>query len=452
MKKKASKKKKTKKGKGTVPLVKIPRSEQEQNTSLAKEIRDVIRFHRKAVEAKQTEAVAKRGSSPLSETLNMSGDYPQVPMDVQNEMSGDECCEILRAMVHTEPEKVISRNYFRNNSGIKESTWNRHFGTFEEFKRQAGIILSRGAHRLELHLARHASADIYRTLDEERRTYGTKYDKPRSSRWQTLLAFTDVHDVDCDPFALRVVLDTAKRLEHVIDTVIIGGDLFDLPEFGRYSQDPRDWDVVGRIKFVHEQVLRPLRKALPKAQIDLIEGNHEARLLRHVCDATPALKAVLSDLHGFTLAKLLKLDEYEVNYVAKGDLAARSWSERDHKAEVSKNWKVYHDCLIAHHFPEGRQKGFPGFHGHLHKHRVWSADSPLFGAYEWHQIGALHVRDASYTDAARWNNGFSLIHVDTDTKAVQFEYVTVGDTFALAAGKFYERRADEVVCPTNFLT
>lgn len=416
--------------------VKIPRSDQEKNRKLPKSVRDVIKAHRKSVEVRLSEA-------PLSETLDMHGDRPTVPTDVQAVMTGEDCCEILRAMAHAEPTKAISRNYFRNNSGIKESTWNRHFGTFEEFKRQAGIILGRGAHRLELHLAKHASADVYRTLSEERRTYKDRYDKPTDGRWKTILAFTDVHDVDCDPFTLRVLLDTAKRLDHVIDTVCIGGDLFDLPEFGRFTQDPRDWDVVGRIKFVHDKVLSPLRAALPNQQIDLIEGNHEARLLRHLGDATPALKAVLSDLHGFTVSRLFGLDEWEINYVANGDLAARSWSETEHKKEYMRNWKIYYDCVIAHHFPQGRQKGFPGFHGHHHKHRVWSEDSPLFGAYEWHQLGALHVPMASYTDGEKWNNGFALIHVDTVSKAVQFEYIPVGNSFAVSAGKFYERTEEE---------
>jgi hypothetical protein len=448
-KKKNTKKKAKKAAKPKPAPLKIEKSTQETDNTIAQEIRAVIRHHRKGVESRLAVAAAKHGGSPLSETLDMVGDRPVVPLEIQEKMTGEECCAILQAMAHAEPEKVITRNYFRNHSGIKESTWNRFFGTFQEFKRQAGIILSRGAHRLELHLAKHASADTYRTMSEERRKLGDAYLKPTGSRWKTLLAFTDVHDVDCDPFALRVLLDTAERLNEVIDTVCIGGDLFDLPEFSRFSQDPRDWDVCGRIEFVHEKVLGPLREALPDQQIDLIEGNHEARLLRHLGDASPALKAVLSDLHGFTVAKLFGLDDWEINYVANGDLAARSWSEAEHKREFSRNWRVYHDCVLAHHFPEGRQKGYPGFHGHHHKHRVWSSDSPMFGAFEWHQLGAMHVRQASYTDGEKWNNGFALVHVDTKTRAVQFEYITVGETFAISAGKYYERSPEEVVCPTH---
>jgi hypothetical protein len=45
-----------------------------------------------------------------------------------------------------------------------------------------------------------------------------------------------------------------------------------------------------------------LREACPDAEIDVIEGNHEAPAAAHLADATPALRAVLADLHGMTSA------------------------------------------------------------------------------------------------------------------------------------------------------
>jgi len=49
--------------------------------------------------------------------------------------------------------------------------------------------------------------------------------------------------------------------------------------------------------------------------------------MRHLADQTPALRAVLSDLHGMTVSKLLGLDEFGINYVAKADLGA--YTKRD---------------------------------------------------------------------------------------------------------------------------
>jgi hypothetical protein len=259
-----------------------------------------------------------------------------------------------------------------------------------------------------------------------------------SNRFKTILACSDLHDIEIDPFFLRVLIDTAERVQP--DVISLVGDIFDLPEFGKYSVDPREWDVVGRIRFAHEYILKPLREACPNAQIDFIEGNHEARLLRQLADATPALRAVLADLHEFTVGKLLGLEQFEINYVAKADLAV--WTKRDFDKELANNYKVYWDTVLCHHFPHARNMGLPGVNGHHHRHEVWGMFSPIFGPYEWHQMGAGHTRSASYCEGENWHNGFTMINVDTQTKATNFDYVAVTD-FAVSGGKWYHRNADE---------
>lgn len=350
----------------------------------------------------------------------------------------DECIEELIRVAELDPDKVISRNYFRVNSLISESTWNRYFGTFEEFKRQAGIKLTRQQHAVERKVALHASVDHYRALGKERKDYGDKYIREKESRFKTLIMGSDFHDHEIDPFFLRVFLDTCERVQP--DNISLVGDIFDLPEFGRWTNDPREWDVCGRIKFVHENILKPMRESCPDTQIDHIEGNHEARLLRMLADATPALRAVLSDLHGFTIGKLLGLDEFEINYIAQSDLAA--WSQAGQKKELDKNYKVYYDSVLAHHFPHARNMGLPGVNGHHHRHQVWPKYSPIYGAYEWHQMGCGHKRAASYCEAEQWHMGFTIVNVDTYTKSVNFDYIAVSD-FAVSGGKWYHRKDDE---------
>lgn len=355
----------------------------------------------------------------------------------------EECIEELQRIANIDTDMVVSRNYFRVHSQISESTWNRYFGTFEEFKRQAGIKLTRQQHQLEREIAKHASVDHYRRIAGERTSYGDTYTRPASGRFQTIIVGSDFHDVEIDRFFLRVWLDTIARVQP--DIVCLDGDIFDLPEFGKYGVDPREWDVAGRIKFAHKEILGPTRAAAPDAQIDFIEGNHEARLLRQLADATPALRTILSDLHGFTVGKLLGLDEFQINYIAKGDLAA--YTKKDLEGEVGKNYKVYHDCFLAHHFPHARNMGLPGVNGHHHKHIVWPHFSPIFGAYEWHQLGSGHKRSASYCEGEKWHNGFAIVNIDTQTKAVQFDYVQVGEEFAVSGGKWYHREPLERYTP-----
>lgn len=331
----------------------------------------------------------------------------------------------------------VTRNQYRERGTT--STWDidSMFGSFTEFKRQAGLELTRGQSILQSQVARHASVDALRELNIDRADYGEKYLRPNGKRFQTVMVASDIHDIEMDMFWRRVFVDSVRRIQP--DIICFGGDVFDLPEFGKYSVDPREWDVVGRIKFQHE-FFREVREAAPDAQIDLIEGNHEFRLLRHMGEATPALKAVLSDLHGFTVGKLLGLDEFNIRYIARGDLSA--WNTQGVKKEIGKNYEVYFDTLLVDHFPDGIRRGLSGYNGHHHKFEATSFYNHLRGPQTWIQLGCGHKREASYCDAEKWNMGFAINHIDTQTNRVAMSYVPVAD-FAEVGGVFYMRNNDE---------
>jgi hypothetical protein len=354
------------------------------------------------------------------------------------EGSRDAIIADIRRLVEAEPDRVIGRNYYRVHGRYAESAWSAHFGTWSEAKKQANITPSRHVQNHEKHIAKHASVERYRAMTDEKRGWEDAYLRPDARRFKTHLIITDVHDFDCDPFVRRVFMETAKRVQP--SRVIIGGDLFDLAEFGKYAVDPREFEVVERIKWVHG-FLAELREAAPEAQIDMVEGNHEHRLLRHLSEATPAMRAVLSDLHGFTVPKLLGLDAYEVNYVARADLA--TFNQRDITEELKRNYLIVDDAFIVHHFPEGRDLGFPGVNGHHHKHVVTPSYSPQFGSYTWQQLGCGHVRRASYCAGEKWSNGFMLAHVDTAKKHTQFEYCDLTFEHAVVGGRWYSRMSSE---------
>jgi len=356
------------------------------------------------------------------------------------EASKPACIEEMMRLVTAHPDMVIGRNFFRVHSTLAESAWTRHFGTFQEFKRQANVTPSRHAAQLEKNVAKHASADSYRRLNEERRGWEGHYQSPDRSRFQTHAIITDTHDIMMDPFVKRVWIETLARAQP--QRIVYGGDAFDLPEFGKYAVDPREWDVVGRIKAVHE-LFDATRKAAPNAQVDLIEGNHEHRLLRHLAEASPAMRAILADLHGFTVAHLLGLTAYEVNYIARADL--HGFWQKDISHEIKKNYLVVDDTYIVHHFPDGMNMGLPGVHGHHHKHIVWPKFHASRGPYEWHQLGAGHRRQASYCAGEKWQNGFMLAHIDTQERHVAFEYVDLTYAHACVAGIWYSRLSSEMV-------
>jgi hypothetical protein len=374
----------------------------------------------------------KDGTFPISEK------YQKERLD----MTKEDCIALLKGLAEADPDRFITRNWFRVNSGITENTWNRYWGTFREFKVAAGVTVSRHVRRMEMEIAKHSSVDHYRVMNGEIHEYVGKYTRTSNKRWQTILVAADFHDKGCDPFALRVFLDVAKRVQPEI--VVLAGDVLDLPEFGVFTVDPRDWDPVGRIDFVQQRILAPIRSLCPNADIRYHLYNHEYRLIRHLADKTPAMRAVLSDFLGMSLSDLFGLDEFQISVVSKADLAA--FTKAQIKNELRKNYETYFDCFLVHHFTRDLlRRGMPGLSGHNHKHLAWSFESPTWGSYEVHQIGAMCFRDATYCEAERWNNGFALVHVDTQMKRSTTEYIQVGETVAVAGGKYYFRQDDERV-------
>lgn len=343
----------------------------------------------------------------------------------------------LQRLAEENPDKSMSRNFYRANGVFSEAEWSSCFGTFLEFKRAAGLDDSRHVGKIKRQIAKHASVDKLRQVNIDKAGWEDAYTRQNDGRFKTVLVCSDLHDRYCDRFYWRVFVDTALRASP--DDIVLNGDIFDLFEFSRFSKDPRKWDTAGRIRVVHE-MLGELREVAPEATIHFVEGNHEFRLLRHLAEQSPAVMEILGDLIGLTVPDLLGLQKFEINYVGRADLTA--FRETDIKKEVAKNYVILYDTLLFSHFPDARDMGHPGANGHHHKHVVWPGYNPTFGAFEWHQLGCGHVRNSEYCDGAQWSNGFLIAHVDTQTKASQLSYIDIKD-FCEVGGRWYQREDNE---------
>jgi hypothetical protein len=348
--------------------------------------------------------------------------------------------EIMKNAVTDNPDKPITRDFYRVATKIPDSEWVAHWGTFKEYRRAAGLEPSRQENKIHLDIATHASRDKLRELNVEKAAWAGNYIRPCNKRFQVVLVGSDMHDIDCDPFWLRTFLDTARRA--MPEIIVLNGDLFDLPEFSRFTNDPRLYKMESRVKFVHK-FLEKLRNICPDATIYFVGGNHEHRIIKYLSFNAIHVIPFLADIHGMTIPKMFGLEKFQINYVDHSDLTA--FSIRDINDELKNNYIVLHDMLLFHHFPEGEKMGMPGAHGHHHKHWVRNHYSPKFGSYEWHQTGGGCVRKASYCSGEKWSEGFLLCNMDIQAKRTQFEYIDVTNQHAVIAGQWYSRTPEEMV-------
>ncbi len=286
--------------------------------------------------------------------------------------------------------------------------------------------------KLKSQTDRHIKADNAKKISLDGKL-SNLYKIENPGRYVTLISGSDFHDIECDEFTLKMFLHVLKDKQPEI--VCLNGDVFDFPEFGRWTKDPRDYDLKGRFDFAYDNVLRAVRNACPNAQIDFNAGNHDERLRLWLADNGPAVMDFLESILGLTTNKLFKLDELNINYNSKANLKA--WSKRDFEKEIAKNYLVYFDMFVAHHYPFGKALGLPGVNGHHHKYHAEQLYNHTFGSYSWVQAGSFHRRSASYCEGEKWSTGFLISYLDTKDKKVYNEYIDTTNGFCLYNGQFF---------------
>lgn len=355
------------------------------------------------------------------------------------EATAEDCIEDLRAIQNEYPEKFISRNFYRAQGSYSEATWNRYFGNFSEFRKQAGLELSRPQQQLEKQIAKHASVDHYRKFyATEVAPWHKKYEKEHiHSRFKRMMIISDVHDIECDEFVIEVFIAECKRKQP--DVIVLNGDIFDLYEFSSYKQDPRHIKIKERFDFIHKRLFAPLRGACPDAQIDFIMGNHEFRLIKHIADVSPNLRILMSDVLGLTFSKIFGLDQYQINWVSKFDLAA--FTKEDIKKMMKQNHKIYWDAYAVSHEPdETLRKSYSGTNGHHHIDALTPGYNMHRGSTTWMQTPAGHVTDAEYlSKVSKWGSGFGEVVINTETKEVIQYPRRFYESWTEIDGIYYER-------------
>lgn len=338
------------------------------------------------------------------------------------------------ALIALSESGVPSRDRFVANHGEKaKQDLLFHFGTFTEALRAAGLKNTRAAQKSINLTARNAAVDD--RLDfvkSEVFKYSNAFEKKRKGRYVTIAVFSDLHDMDVDPFVFGVFLDMCARRNPNI--VIGNGDIYDMPEFSTFRKDSRKMRAGERVRFVHENVWRKVRNVLPDAQIDFLAGNHEDRFLKSIGDKNPYAIEVMNAFGG-NMASMLGLRDFEINLVASKDL-----NEWKHDNQNAKSFKIYEGCFVAAH-EKNYGFGLSGTSGHTHRAAFETSWNFPMKSISWTTSGCMCIPDADFVDGpSDWTQGFAYFTIDTLTKSVFPEnFVCFGDHMVID-GELYARK------------
>ena len=186
------------------------------------------------------------------------------------------------------------------------------------------------------------------------------------------------------------------------DEVILGGDIVDFDDVKRYRKDPRvRVRLADEINFVKTKIIEPLMTTVGDAcSVVYLEGNHEDRLHRYLCDNAPELYEVIGDIpRVLELAKegiYYETERYPVSrkLVAVHGNIVRAYSCFSAKATMMK----YKTSVIM---------------GHTHRMGMYYESGDA--GREWVAIENGHMMDMAHCDyvagPANWQQGFTVIYV-----------------------------------------
>lgn len=336
---------------------------------------------------------------------------------------------------------AASRKRYRDLGHYPEILVVDAFGNHEEFLRAAGLADSRNTSRVRNKAALiHSAQKVADYADAELRRYNDLYRSNHPGRMEVIVG-SDFHSWFVDPFALRVFLDTIEMVQP--NVVVLNGDVFDFPQISRHRKLPGHFslNLQDEIDFGVREIMAKVRKAAPDAEILLVIGNHEYRLVTYLADTAPEFAA----LRTLRFGELLGLDALKIGLVCRQNFLAPY--DRQKKRELQENWYVIEDSLVVTHgiscakFAADEQlKRYQksGTSGHTHRPQLITANSLGTGALSWTStpmMAGFAVGRDYVSEPSAWQMGFGVFSIHVKSRTVVPQLVLVGEHFASFAGR-----------------
>ena len=334
-------------------------------------------------------------------------------------------------------------------------------GTWAEFQRQAGIKESLGSAQVERNISKTLRAQqIMEYADSNVKPWDDAYSNlDMTSDEVVLMIGSDFHSKFCDPFALRVWFDVMEMV--VPDGVRYNGDVVDFPSLSRHRQLPGAFAMTlqEECNFAKEQLFGRTRKLLPDADIKLIMGNHDIRMVTALADSAP----MFISMDSLKYNELMGLDEHEVGLVARSTFLNPNAMMR--KNDISQNWETLPDAYgrpfytTVHGFLTGKGSagkhlarfGTNGTNGHMHNPEIVTGGNLACGICEWSQTGTMAYPPAvgagylpGPTESYGHMTTFNVVRLFPKARHVQHEQVKIGETMAYFGGFMWEITEEEL--------
>lgn len=376
-----------------------------------------------------------------------------------------ELCADLRRVFELPRELFppsASRERYRQHGHYSEQLIRYTIGTHAEFKRRAGLDETMADKRVYSNISKTLRAqDVMHYAEKHVKPWDGAYDRLDMSAEQVVLQIgSDWHSRYIDPFALRVwgeVRDMVKP-----DGIRYNGDMVDFPKLSKHRQLPGHFPLT--LKQEADSFTGPVmaadREACPDADLKIIMGNHDARLVYALAEAPNALYQ-LGEYAGFD--KMFRLDELEVGLVAKSSFL--NPTERMKRRDIAKNWEVLYDSngqpfwTTVHGFLTGTGSANKhllkfmtyGTNGHMHNPETASGGTLATGPVRWFQTGCMafpHGVGDEYMpgpiEASGWATTFIVARLFPRHRHVAVEECHIGRSLAYFGGYTWEITPEEM--------
>lgn len=251
------------------------------------------------------------------------------------------------------------------------------------------------------------------------------------------------------------------QAQHGVSRIVHLGDDLDLPDFGKHRSAP---SVMGRVQEAIDgqyQELATERAIAPDAEIDWIEGNHDARLINWCVDNAQRLIGIRRAREKtepvISIPFLLRLDELGVTYhdpYPEGELWLNSHLRCVH-GDIVKGSK---GATAAAYLAQGQMSTI---YGHIHRHEIvyqtrhtkqgprsYFAGSPgcrcrLDGVVPSAKTGVTRKGAAGRRRTEDWQHGLWVVRYETTGQQLyHVEPITIWGGVAQWRGKTYRARCD----------